>query len=222
MSKETMYTPFCECRWAFLQLPKPAQGKFRSAFEITLVLDKKEHAELLRQISSLNKDAGGPSQINEPKHPIKAYYEFDEVTNDSGERVKQKRFVDGKYLVRFKSFADTEHAPDHINTFDSQGNIINREKNFVANGSIVSVAWTFGTYENSATDRGLSLYLDAVQIKELIEWKGKDFEDLGFEKVQGYVSGDKVETADGFPETTDDGEFQDGSPVEDETSDLSF
>jgi len=211
MAHEPLYTPFCECRWAYLQQPKPASGKFRSVFEITLVLDKTEHAELLRQISALNKDAGGPDKVNEPKHPIKAYYEW----VGEGDK-KKKNYIQDKYFVRFKSLADTENSPDHIVTFDSQGTPINRDKNFVANGSIVSVSWGFGAYENSPTDRGLSLYLNAVQIKSLIEWKGKDFEDLGFEKVQGYTSGDVVETADGFPETTDDGEGQDGSPVEDD------
>ena len=218
MAREPQYTPFCECMYAFLQLPKPAQGKFRSAFEITLVLEKDKHAELLRQISALNKDAGGPDEVNKPKHPIKAYYEWVGEGDD-----RKKNYIKDKYFVRFKSFADLEHSPDHIVTFDSQGTPMNRDKNFVANGSVVSVMWDFGTYENSPTDRGVSLYLNAVQLKDLIEWKGKDFEDLGFNKISdGYVSGDKVETADGFPETTDDGEEQDGSPVEDDDGDLPF
>jgi len=214
MSRETMYTPSCECRWAFLQLPKPPEGKFKSAFQITLVLDKTEHAELLRQISALNKDAGGPSGINMPKHPIKSDYEWIGEGDD-----KKKNYLDGKYLVRFKTNAVGDYAPDHIMTYDSQGQVMNRDKNFIANGSVVSVAWSFGTYENSSTDKGLSLYLEAVQIKDLIEWQGKDFEDLGFQKVQGYTSGDQVEMVDGFPETSDDGEGQDGSPVEDDPFD---
>jgi len=218
MNKEPMYTPFCECRWAFLQLPKPAAGKFRSAFEITLALDKTEHADLLNQIVALNKEAKGPAKINDHGHPIKADYKLvdsldengNEKLDENGKKAMKKEYIQDKYLVRFKSYADLPNSPDHIITYDSQGNVINRDKNFVANGSVVSVEWGFGFY-----DGGVSLYLNRVQIKELIEWKGKDFEDLGFEKVQGYVSGDTVETADGFPETTDDGEGQDGSPVED-------
>ena len=69
MAKETMYTPFCECRWAFLQQPKPAEGKFASKFQITLVLNPKEHAELLNQISALNNAAKGPPEKNTPGHP---------------------------------------------------------------------------------------------------------------------------------------------------------
>jgi len=203
MARETLYTPFCECKWAYLQLPKPASGQYREKFEITLVLDKDKHADLLRQISDLNKQAKGPANVNEPKHPIKADY----VWIGEGDN-KKKQYIEGKYLVRFWSGTDNT---DHIVTYDSQGNVMNESKNFVANGSIVSVSWSFGNY-----DGGVSLYLNAVQIKELIRWQGKDFEDLGFQKVQGYVSGDKVETADGFPITTDDGEGQDGSPVEDD------
>lgn len=208
MAKETQYTPFCKCKWAFLQTPKPASGKFRSRFEITLVLDKDEHKELLRQISALNKDAGGPDKVNDPKHPIKADYKWIETDGAKG-----KQYIDGKYLVRFWTGVENR---DHIMTYDSQGNVMNRDKNFIANDSVVSVAWSFGNY-----DGGVSLYLDGVQIKELIEWKGKDFEDLGFEKVQGYTSGDAVETADGFPVTTDDGGEQEPGPIS-EDDDLGF
>ena len=207
MSKETFYTPFCECKWAFLQLPKPAEGKYRSTFQITLVLKKDEHAGLLNQIIALNKEGKGPKQINEAGHPIKANYKW---VGEGDER--RKEYIQDEFLVRFKSYADTTYSPDHIMTYDSQGNVINRSKNFIANGSIVSVAWSFGYY-----DGGVSLYLEAVQIKHLIEWQGKDFEDLGFEKVEGYVSGDDVPKVDGFPEPTEeDLNGQDGSPVEDD------
>ncbi|MHA2054595.1 MAG: hypothetical protein ACW99F_13465 [Candidatus Hodarchaeales archaeon] len=212
MAKETMYTPFTECLWAFLQVPKPAEGKFKSIFQITLVFDHKEHAEILKQLSDLNKAAKGPEKMGADGHPIKPHWQY--VTDDCGERIKQ--VIPNKYQVRFKTNAEGTYSPDHIMTYDSQGQIINRDKNFVANGSIVCVSWSFGNY-----DGGVSLYLNGVQIKELIEWKGKTFEDLGFKKVEGYTSGDSVPAVDGYQEPGDDLGEQDGSPTEEE-DDLPF
>ena len=113
MMKESMYTPFCKCKWAFLQVPKPAEGKFKSAFQITLVLDKTEHAELLRQLSDLNKAAKGPDKVNDPGHPIKGDWKW----VGEGES-KRKEYIQDKFLVRFKTNAE---FTDHIVTFDSQG-----------------------------------------------------------------------------------------------------
>ena len=201
MAKETMYTPFTECLYAFLQVPR-TDDKFgqKDRFEITLVFDHKDHADILRQLSELNKEAKGPAEMGGKGHPIKPHWK--KVEDGT------KQVISNKYRVRFKTNAD---LVDHIMTFDSQGKIVNRDKNFIANGSIVCVAWSFGFYEG-----GVSLYLNGVQIKTLIEWKGKTFEDLGFQKVQGYESGDSVPAVDGYNETTDDGEAQDGSPVEDD------
>ncbi len=202
MKKETMATPECECLYAFLQQPKIDQNpKFKDCFQITLVLDHKEHSALLKQIAQLNKDAKGPTTIDMPGHPIKNHFEYKEGTKD-------KVIIPNKYRVRFKTNAE---YTDHIVTFDSQGKVLNRDKNFIANGSIVSVGWSFGNY-----DGGVSLYLDGVQIKELIEWKGKTFEDLGFQKTQGYESGDSVSQADEYVEPGDDIGEQDGVPVEDD------
>jgi len=215
MAKEIMYTPFAPCMWAFLQEPKvDPDGDYPDAYQISIVLGHDTHADLLKQIGALHKAAGGTVIVGEKGHPIKHH----KTKNEDGTYSK----VPNMYEVRFKTKA--EYAPLGITTLDMAKNVIFREKNFVANGSVVSVAWSFSNYNNKG-NKGVSLFLNAVQIKKLIEWTGGfDVESSEFETDEdGYKSGDAVEQADpGFPETTDDGEGQDGIPVEDDSDGLPF
>ena len=210
MAKEIMYTPFAPCMWAFLQEPKiDKDGEYDDAYQINIVLGHDTHADLLKQIGLLHKAAGGKVIVGEKGHPIKHH----KTKNEDGTYTK----VPNMYEVRFKTKA--EYAPLGITTLDSSKKVIFRDKNFVANGSVVSVAWSFSNYNNKG-NKGVSLFLNAVQIKELIEWTGSfDVESSKFETNEdGYKSGDTVEQADpGFPDEpgSDLGE-QDGSPVEDD------
>jgi hypothetical protein len=215
MAKEIMYTPFAPCMWAFLQEPKTdPEGEYEDAFQISLVLSHDTHGELLKQISELHKAAGGTAKVGEKGHPIKPH----KTKNEDGTYTA----IDNKYEVRFKTKA--EYAPLAITTLDSQRKVIFREKNFVANGSVVSVAWSFGNYNNKG-NKGVSLFLNAVQIKELIEWSGSfDVENSKFEEIQGYETGDTVDVA--FPVddkdiSPEDLNGQDGQ-IGEETTDLPF
>jgi hypothetical protein len=182
---ERFKTPWLECMYPFLQVPKhDNKGDYEDAFEITLVLSDQvqEHKNLLNQIAALHNEGGGTQEIGEKKHPIK------KAVDDN------KKVIPHTYHVRFKSLAE---YCDHIPTFDAQGNKILRERNFVANGSVVCVNWSYGFYKQGGG--GVSLFLNGVQIKELIEWMGNSAEDLGFEKTEGYNEFDKPVT-DGMTE----------------------
>ena len=221
--QETFYTPDCECLWAFLQEPKvDTEGDYPDAYQISIILDYKEQADLLKQISELHKTAGGKAKVGEKGHPIKLHG----VKNEDGDI----ELVKNKYTIRFKTNA--EYAELGITTLDSQKKQIFRKKNFVANGSVVRVAWRFKNYDHKG-NKGVSLFLDCVQIINLIEWSGGfDVDNSSFEKVEGYESGDTVDVAfpvddvpgddigeqDGVPVEPD----QDGSPMKEEQDDLPF
>jgi len=182
---ERFTTPFVECLYPFLQKPKvDRNGEYEDSFEITLVFGNKvkEHKDLLNQIAKLQKEGGGAQEIGENKHPIK-------LPKDSNGKI-----IPDTFHVRFKSKAE---YCDHIPTFDAQGNKILREKNFVANGSVVRVNWTYGFYNQGGG--GVSLFLNGVQIKELVEWEGYNAADMGFDETDGYEEYEKPET-DGMTE----------------------
>ena len=215
--KETFYTPAAPAMWAYLQEPKvDPDGDYPDAYQISIVLGKDTHADLLHQISELHKAAGGTAKPGEKGHPIKAH----KTKNEDGTYTA----IPNMYEVRFKTKA--EYAPLGITTLDMAKNVIFRDKNFVANGSVVSVAWSFSNYNNKG-NKGVALYLNAVQIKQLIEWTGGfDVASSKFEVDEdGYKSGDTVEQADGgFPDEPGDdiGEQEPGPISEDDSDGLPF
>jgi len=208
---ERFKTPWVECMYPFLQAPKvDRNGEYEDSFEITLILGNKnqDHKDLLNHLVKLQKESGGTQTIGDKKHPIKLQ------KDDNG------KVIPDTFLVRFKSKAE---FCDHIPTFDAKGDKILREKNFVANGSVVRVNWTYGFYTQGGG--GVSLFLNGVQIKELIEWEGHSAEDLGFDKTEGYSEIDKP-TTDGRTEPPDPKEDStreaQSETMKEETGDLQF
>lgn len=104
--------------------------------------------------------------------------------------IKQKDENDhetGKYLVRFKS----AYRPK---VFDEHGHFL-PDGIEVGNGSLVRVAFVENFYD--AFGGGMNLYLQAVQVLNLVEPKGMDAPDFGFEVKD-------AETTDTIPETDDE------------------
>ena len=164
---EKFVTPKAPCLYPFLQIPNVSKnGEYEDSFQITLILDPKdpEHKKLLSKISDLHKESKGRDE----KKPIKKHVDLE--GNETG-----------KYTVRFKTKAQ---YMDSVPTFDAKGNKILRDKNFVANDSIVRVNWSYGFYKQGGG--GVSLYLNGVQVIDLIEWSGGDASDYGFDEQQGY------------------------------------
>jgi len=177
-------SPVAPCKYAHLQQPNvDANGVYKPRFKITLVLDPKntEHKELLTHISSLDKDAKGLGK--KTKEELTA---ADKEKLATKSPVKKQKDTDGNYTEFYEiTFGTSPDFIDHVPTFDSQGSPIFREKNFVANDSEVIVSWAYNYYTQGVG--GVSLYLKGVQIIKLIEWEGASAEDLGFDKVEGYV-----------------------------------
>ena len=201
MSKERFTTPFGECMYPFLQQPSidKSDNNFPDVFKITLVCTK-EHDELLKQIIALYKDSGGTETLGEKGHPIKFH------------KTIEGKQVDGTFDIVFKSKAEFY---DHIFTCDSDGREIVRLKNFVANGSVVRVNWSYAYY-NKKGNKGVSLFLNGVQIRDLIEWQGLGADEMGFNQVEGYKAGDDVPVEFKSEPSDEDLNQQDGSPVEDD------
>lgn len=78
----------------------------------------------------------------------------------------------GLILVKFKS-----SYPPKI--YDKFGQTIDPENIIIGSGSVIQVSFISNLYE-VASKTGMNLYLQAVLVKELVEYKGGTAEDYGF------------------------------------------
>lgn len=223
--KERFLTPFRKCMYPFLQQPQKSEG-YRDTFKIVLKLNGRdqEDAALLKKISELHKEAGGQQKPGDKGHPVKFGVEV--VTeNDAGDKLKEPEIIriPDEYWVTFKRYAD---YCDHIPCYDTKNNELWKENNFVANDSLVRVAWSYSFYSTGG-NKGVFLSLDGVQIKDLKEWMGYSADDLGFTETDGYVTGDNAEKVfgddGGIPEepVPNDKAGQEAGPIQ-EDDDLPF
>jgi hypothetical protein len=183
MPAEKFVTPIAECMYACLQQPNVSKdGQYESAFQIVLVLDStnKAHHELLEHVRNLHCE--GVKEKDKGKAKSKGHYPIRPHEDEAG------NIIPDKYRVRFKT---REDFADQIATFDAKGNRIFRDKNFIANGSRVRVSWSYKFYTQGSG--GVSLFLNGVQVIELIEWQGHTADMLGFKEEEGYQDEGKTE-----------------------------
>ena len=175
---ERFESPKAKCEYPFVQKPNiDREGKYKDRYKITLILDKEnpEHLEFLKITAKYFKESKGKN------NPIKPH--LDENKNPTGYGaatfVSNAKFPDGS-------------DKDPIPTYDSRSNLIERNTNFIANGSVVKVNWS--PYPYTTGEGGLSLILNAVQVIELIEWEG-----VKFKEEEGYVAEKKDDLFSGSP-----------------------
>ncbi len=196
--KELFLTPKARAMYPFLTKPSTKFDK-DGVYKVTLLFDPKVEVEkaFLAQLRG---------QLTEAEKTLK---------NKNAAQVpwrKHLRLEDksetGLFEVTFKS-----NFPPRL--FDAVGNKITGELN-VGNDSIVIVAYKYAPYEGFGG--GIALYLQAVQIHELVEWLGGTAEDYGFTKQEdGWNVEKKFEqAADDAPPATDEeaaGQPQTDSPI---------
>lgn len=114
-----------------------------------------------------------------------------------------------KMKHEFKSKAgETIHRT--VPVFDAKGNPIDVS---VGNGSTIRIAYQIIPYHKSSANCGLSLFMDAVQVIELVEYGGSATVagGFGFEAEEGYegkTAGDTFdEMVEGDEESASDGDF---------------
>jgi len=139
-------------------------------------------------------DAEGTYKVElevDPSDPAtQAFLKFldaEAAKHDEGATKVQRPFKkkDDNYIVNFK----TSYAP---RLFDAYNNKLPAEVN-IGSGSRIKVAYQVNFYKGFGG--GVNLYLQAAQVLELVEFKGRDAEDYGFAQEEGF----KVEDQ-GLPE----------------------
>jgi len=162
--RERKVTPIGEAKWAHLHKPKaPYKDKGDPKYQIDVVFDPKtpEWNTWAKNLSEAVKKIGGKQS------PLKK--ELDD--NDE---------PTGRYYVTFKT--SDKFKPS---VFDKGGHLLQDVK--IGNGSKVRVAYLENEYESFGG--GINLYLNAVQVMELLEFQSMSASGYGFE----------IESSDEFP-----------------------
>ena len=99
---------------------------------------------------------------------------------------------DGDIVFKFKTKATVktrsgEEVKRTVPVFDAKGNSIDVA---IGNGSIVRIAFQVVPFHKSSTLNGVTLFLDAVQVIELVEYGGNNnnANAFGFDEEEGYTS----------------------------------
>jgi len=165
---ERSITPLAECRYAFLFIP---DTKFNpeGVFRIEIIFDPAENADHQSFLTFIKEKWEATKGKNKPWK--------NEIIEETGETT-------GRFIIKFKS----KYA---VNVFDALKNKIEFDSNKIGNGSKVRVSFSMQKY--TQREGGLALYLNAVQVVNLVEYSGGSAEDFGFDEVDGYNSMENVE-----------------------------
>jgi len=154
--KQRFTTPIGEAKWAHVHKPKaPFAGAEDKGMKYMIDI------------------------VFDPKDPAWAKWGADLRAMSQGLKLPIKKEVDendvptGRLFVTFKT---GEKYPPGV--FDKYGKTI-PDSVMIGNGSKARVAYTVNAYDGFGG--GINLYLSAVQIVELVEYKGRTADAYGFE-----------------------------------------
>jgi len=167
--KERIVTPTAPCKWAHI-VEADKQFNPEGDFKIDLIFEIADatHLTFLKQLRAMhqkNKDDMMASKKPCEHEPWSKYKDEDGKETDK------------KYVVKFK----TTYKPLLV---DARGNKW-PEDTLVGNGSNVKVCFSPNAYF-TGSNSGTNLYLNGVQIIDLVPYKEESFEDLGFVKEDGF------------------------------------
>lgn len=146
-------------------------------------------------VNTLKKDgkAAAAKQVKR-RYPYK-----DELDKDTGE---ETGFIELNFSTQAVS---KDGKPRKMRLFDAKGESISPDDVKVAGGSVIKVNFTPSNYYMAASkEAGVKLYLNAVQIIDLVEFGGGSASDFGFEEEEGYTY--EANTAEDFGEDLGEGE----------------
>ena len=204
--KERYVSPKGEALWAKLDTPDYT-FKDDGELSIDLVVDedtaeamREKHSDLLKeQIAEVKKE----KKSKKIKLAANEGMSIKPQENEEGEET-------GKYVIKFSTVGTTRDGTEKtVPVFDAKGNKLDTALK-VGNGSTVKVCYSPSAYYSAALGAGVKLYLNAVQVLDLVEFSGGSAESYGFEEEEGFEaaaeSDDFGETAEGEEEDNDDDE----------------
>tara|TARA_B110000211_G_C14066267_1_gene547794 strand:- start:1782 stop:2396 length:615 start_codon:yes stop_codon:yes gene_type:complete len=189
MNKEVMQiqTPLGEFSWVTISgkgkdyVSKLGKSDNNYKYFVSIMLSKQDGAKLIKDIETEYSNSSHYLPVPDGRRP---YYVIAKEQTEVNSKGNQHHVIAdiGKVVFKFSTgtkWPDGGHKS--INVYNSRGIDITEDfkETKIANGSLGCVNGTFGIY-----DRGCTLYLDAIQIAKLIEYKqGNGFADVG----EGYT-----------------------------------
>ena len=166
--KKRLLTPPGYAKWAHIQTPKaPFDGKGEPKFQIDICFSP-DHPEWKIWALALKKEIEDlPPQLN--KHSGEILPKQMPIKRELGNDEKPT----GRFYVTFKTGAQFKPG-----IFDKFGKPI-PDGILIGNESLVRVNYTPSPYEGFGG--GIALYLNAVQVLDLIEYKSQNAAAYGFE-----------------------------------------
>lgn len=186
-AKEVLVTPKAPAIYPFVTKPC-TKFNAEGTYKITLLLDPSnaEHKSFLAHLGAELKKAEVALKMQAKNKPFRKHFRKDDKSDT------------GLWEVTFKS----QYPP---RVFDAVGTKINGDLN-VGNESIVKVAYCIAPY--SGLGGGVTLYFQALQILELVEYNGGAATDYGFGAEDGFNIESRFEGAvppsDAVPEDVPD------------------
>ena len=196
-------TPIGEARWCWLYEPD-TRFKDDGEYHVDLVLNAEnpKAKEIVAKIKATYDDF--KATLDDPKKAKKEpkHLGFEPETDDNGDET-------GNLIFKFKAKATfvnkkgerVEKTPPAV--FDSKLKQI-KEPIPIYNGTTMIVNFSPSGYFNG-TNNGVTLYLNAVQIINLVSGGNGDAKDYGFGEEEGYSSTPSMDADD----DTDEGEVND-------------
>ena len=193
-------SPVGEFEWVFIDGEGKKNLQNKQEYTVDLVLDADAAEQAKADIQEFWED-NKPKGAKEPKSL--GFYPH-RVRNPEwdGEDPDTKWLETGKTVLRFKTGTAYPNGDQKIiKIFNAKGNEVSLQGKKIGNGSRGRVSGAMDIYDINAASRGVTLYLNGVQLSKFVEYTGgvnfsemEDEDGDGFEGVPGGMGGIEDET----------------------------
>tara|TARA_R110000822_G_scaffold94601_11_gene216940 strand:- start:77 stop:694 length:618 start_codon:yes stop_codon:yes gene_type:complete len=205
MKRKSIITPVGTAVWPKLNEPDTRYST-EGQFSVTLRLGGEDAVALMKDIDAFYAVGYEWHCQDQGKNTIKkcSSMPYEAVESDTGEKTGEVNFK-----FKLKHRVETRRGDTFIQTvalFDGEGTPM---KEVVGGGSLIRVRGQMNPWFTASLGFGISLWVNAVQVKELAEASGgTTAESFGFSALEGgYATPDEMVQPNPLTEASSDGDF---------------
>jgi hypothetical protein len=199
-----LVTPVGELAWVFItdQGKKDLNGNDRFVASVSFHKDSAEFKEVEAKIDAFwaaNKPKGSKLKSN----GIKVVQTKTDQKDSDGEPVYED--TDMRSVNFWTGITYPNGKPKVIKIHNAKGSEISLGDKKIGNGSMGAISGAMGLYDQGVAARGVTLYLNAIQLKKFVEFTGGDAgfennsEEGDFEGVAGDFGTEEVGNSEAKP-----------------------